>query len=65
MLLMVEKGLRGGICQAAHKCAKPNNKYMKNYDKKNWIIISRVFGWKQFVWMGNSQKIPVNAFKWV
>ena len=34
MLLMVEKGLRGGICQATHKYAKANNKYMKNYDKK-------------------------------
>ena len=34
MLLMVEKGLRGGICQATHKYAKASNKYMKNYDKK-------------------------------
>ena len=34
MLLMVEKGFRGGICQATHKYAKANNKYMKNYDKK-------------------------------
>ena len=34
MLLMVEKGLRGGICQATHKYAKANNKYVKNYDLK-------------------------------
>ena len=34
MLLMVEKGIRGGMCQAIHKyAAKANNKYMKNYDK--------------------------------
>ena len=33
MLLMVEKGTRGGICQAIHRYAKTNNKYIKNYDK--------------------------------
>ena len=33
MLLMVEKGIRGGICHAIHWYAKANNKYMKNYDK--------------------------------
>ena len=34
MLLMVEKGIRGRMCQAIHKyAAKANNKYMKNYDK--------------------------------
>ena len=33
MLLMVEKGIRGGICHAIHRYAKSNNKYMKNCDK--------------------------------
>ena len=33
MLLMVEKGTRGGICQATHRYAKANKKYMKNYNK--------------------------------
>ena len=35
MVLMVEKGTRGGICQAIRRYVKENNKYMKNYDKNN------------------------------
>ena len=33
MLSMVEKGIRGGICQAIHQYLKANNKDMKYYDK--------------------------------
>ena len=29
MLLIVEKGIRGGICHAIHRYAKTSNKYMK------------------------------------
>ena len=32
MLLMVEKGIRGGMWQAIYRYAKAN-KYIKNYDK--------------------------------
>ena len=34
LLLMVEKGIKVGICHAIHQYAKANNKYMKDYDKK-------------------------------
>ena len=41
LLLMVEKGIRGGICHAIHRYAKANNKYMKNYNKnKNHHIFN-------------------------
>ena len=33
ILLMAEKGIRGGICHGIHKYAKVNNKYIKSYDK--------------------------------
>ena len=33
MLLVVEKGKRGGICNSIYQYAKTNNKYMKDYDE--------------------------------
>ena len=65
MLLMVEKGFIGGICQAIHKYAKANNKYMKNYDKNTtsshliYLDANNLYGWAM------SQKLPVNGFEWV
>ena len=65
MLLMVEKGIRGGICHAIHQYAKANNKYLKEYDKnkgssylKYWDV-NNLYGWTM------SQKLPVNIFEWI
>ena len=33
MLLMVEKGIRGGRCHSTYRYAKANDKYMKDYVK--------------------------------
>ena len=41
ILLMVEKGIRGGICHSIHRYAKANNKYMQNYN--NNIVIYPIF----------------------
>ena len=41
MLLMFEKGIRGGICEATYQYAKANNKYMKTYhnlSKTYWYV---------------------------
>ena len=62
MLLMVEKGIRGGIYHGIHRYAEANNKYMKNYVKtKNHLIYldtNNLYGWSM------SQKLPVDSFKW-
>ena len=63
MLLMIEKGARGGICQSIHRYSKANNKYMKNYDKNiissylMYVDANNLYGWAM------SQKLPVNGFK--
>ena len=32
-LLMVEKGIRGGICRSIYRYTKANNRYMNDYHK--------------------------------
>ena len=41
LLLMIEKGIRGGICNSIHWYTRASNKYMKGYDKnkKNHTLI--------------------------
>ena len=66
MLLMVEKGIRGGICHAIYRYAKANNKYIKNYDKNKepsssyiqYLDANNLHGWAM------SQILPANGFKW-
>ena len=33
MVLIVEEGIKGGICHAIHQYVRANNKYMKDYNK--------------------------------
>ena len=65
MILIIEKGIRDGICQATHRYAKANNKYMKNYDINigssyiKYLDANNLYGWEM------SQNLPVDDFKWV
>ena len=65
MLLMIEKEIRGGICQATQKYAKENNKYMKNYNKKNESSYIEYLDANNLYGSVMSQKLPINGFKWV
>ena len=64
MLLMVEEGIRGGICHSIHRYAEANNKYMKNYKDNEessyikYLDANNLYGWAM------SKKLPVNGFKW-
>ena len=64
-LLIVENGIRGGICQATHRCAKAKKKHVKNYDKiiepSNLVFLDT----KNLYGRAMSQALPVNGFKWV
>ena len=65
MILMTEKGISGGICQATHRYAKANNKYMKNYDKKSESSYIEYFDANNLHGWAMSQKLPVKGFKWL
>ena len=64
MLMMVEKGIRGGIFHAIHRYGNANYKDMKMYHKNiestylKYLDSNNLFGWTM------SQKLPVNDFKW-
>ena len=65
ILLMVEEGVRGGICHSIHRYAKANNKYMKNYNNNEessyiqYLDANNLYGWTV------SKKLPVNGFRWL
>ena len=65
MLLMVDKGTRGGICHAIHRYAKANNKYVKNYNKDEeksfleYLDANNLYGWAM------SEPLPVDGFDWI
>ena len=47
MLLLVEKGVRGGICDAIHQYGKSNNKNKESSSLKYWDV-DNLYGWAMF-----------------
>ena len=64
MLLMIEKGIRGGICHTIHRYTEANNNYMENYDKnKESSYLMYLDADNNYEWT-MSQKLVVDDFKW-
>ena len=66
MLLMFERGIRGGITQSVHRWAVANNPYMgSEYDPNRptkylqYLDANNLYGWAM------SQPLPTGGFRWV
>ena len=62
MLLMVEKGIRGGICHAMHRYAKASNKYMRDYNKGEEKSFLEYLEANHLYGCAMSEPLPVDAF---
>ena len=63
MLLMFERGIRGGITQSIHRLTKANNPYISSEfnEKTNYLQYldaNNLYGWVM------SQHLPTGKFKW-
>ena len=65
MLMMFERGIRGGIAHISKRYAEANNKYMKNYNPEKestfiqYLDANNLYGWAM------SQNLPTHGFKWM
>ena len=65
MLMMIERGIRGGITHISKRYAEANNKYMKDYNPNlkstfiQYLDANNLYGWAM------SQNLPTHGLKWM
>ena len=65
MLMMFERGIRGGISHISKRYAEANNKHMKDYNPDEestyiqYLDANNLYGWAM------SQSLPTHGFKWM
>ena len=65
MFLMIENGMRGGVCHVIRSYAEANNKYMDNYDENKefsflpYADVNNLYGCPM------TENIPLGGFKFV
>ena len=65
MLMMFERGIRGGITHISKRYAEANNKYMKDHNPSKessfiqYLDANNLCGWAM------SQQLPTHGFKWM
>ena len=65
MLMMFERGIRGGISHISKRYAEANNKYMKDFNSKKessyiqYLDANNLYGWAM------SQNLPTHGFHWM
>ena len=64
ILMMIKKGIRGGICHAIYSYAKANNDYLKNCNKSIEFPYLMYLDANNLCRLAMFQKLPVNGFRW-
>ena len=65
MLLMIEDGIKGGICHAIQRYAKANNKYMNDYNKNKESSYIQYLDANNLYGMAMSEKLPLKGLRWM